>query len=103
MYAYPIWLLLFFILPLTLLGILKFRALAKYKLVLAVVVIGCLGVAVPWDLLSVRDRIWYFTQPHIVGVWLLGLPLEEYVYIVFLGLLSSSVTVLLWERYGARQ
>jgi lycopene cyclase domain-containing protein len=66
-------------------------------------VIGCLGVAVPWDILSVNDRIWYFVEPHVIGVWLYGLPLEEYVYIVCLGLLSSSVTILLWERYGVKQ
>ncbi|MDE3088296.1 MAG: lycopene cyclase domain-containing protein [Chloroflexota bacterium] len=103
MYAYPIWLLFFLILPLMLVSVLKFQTLMKYKLVLVLVAIGCLGISVPWDILSVNDRIWYFSEPHIVGVWLLGLPIEEYLYILLLGLLSSGVTILLWERYGARE
>ena len=103
MYSYPIWLMLFLILPLALLWMFKYRTLKKYIGVLALTIAGCLAVSVPWDILSVNDRIWYFAQPHIFGPSLLGLPLEEYVYIAGVGLLSSSLTVLLWERYGGRQ
>jgi lycopene cyclase domain-containing protein len=99
MYSYPIWLFLFLILPLLLLGAFKLRTLAKYKGVLVLVVIGCLGISVPWDIMSVNDRIWYFSEPHIVGVWLMGLPIEEYFYILLLSLLSACSTILLWERY----
>jgi len=73
----------------------------KYGSTLTLTAIGCLAVSVPWDILSVKDHIWYFSKPYILGVWLLGLPIEEYVYILFVGLLSASVTILLWERYGA--
>ena len=103
MYSYPIWLLLFLILPLLLLWGFKFQTLAKYKWVLALVVIGCLGISVPWDIMSVNDRIWYFSEPHIVGIWLLGLPIEEYFYIALLGLLCACSAVLLWERFGVRE
>jgi len=75
----------------------------KYKLVLALTIIGCLAIAVPWDILSVNDHIWYFSEPYILGVWLFGLPIEEYIYITFVALLSSSVTVLLWEQYGVKK
>jgi lycopene cyclase domain-containing protein len=103
MYSYPLWLLLFLVLPLVLLWTFKFQTFMKYKWVLVLVAIGCVGVSVPWDILSVNDRIWYFSEPHIVGIWLLGLPIEEYFYIVLLGVLSCCVTILLWERYGARE
>lgn len=103
MYSYPLWLFLFLVLPLLLLGTFKFKTLAQYKWILLLVAVGCLGISVPWDILSVNDRIWYFSEPHIVGVWLLGLPLEEYFYILFLGVLSSCSTILLWERYRGRE
>jgi lycopene cyclase domain-containing protein len=103
MYSYPLWLFLFLVLPLLLLGTFKFKTLAQYKWVLLLVAVGCLGISVPWDILSVNDRIWYFSEPHIVGMWLLGLPLEEYFYILLLGVLSSCSTILLWERYRGRE
>ena len=103
MHSYPLWLLLFSTPPLALIWIFKFQSLMKYKLVLALTIIGCLAIAVPWDILSVNDHIWYFSEPYILGVWLFGLPIEEYIYITFVALLSSSVTVLLWEQYGVKK
>jgi len=103
MYSYPLWLLLFLTLPLALIWIFKFQTLIRYKLALTLTTIGCLILSVPWDILSVNDHIWYFSKPHIVGVWLLGLPIEEYVYISFVGLLASSVTILIWESYGVKR
>ena len=102
MYSYPLWLLLFLTIPLALIWSLKFQTLMKYRLALTLTAIGCLAIAVPWDMLAVKDHIWYFSEPYIVGLWLLGLPVEEYVYILFVGLLCSSVTILLWECYGIK-
>jgi lycopene cyclase domain-containing protein len=98
--SYPIWLALFVILPLALLWAFARHTLMKYARMLGFTVLGCLAVSVPWDILSVNDHIWYFQQPHVLGIWLLGLPLEEYVYIAGVGLLACSVVILLWERYG---
>jgi lycopene cyclase domain-containing protein len=103
MSSYPLWLLLFLILPLGLIGAFEFRTLMKYRLALALTAIGCLVLAVPWDMLAVSVHIWYFSEPYILGLWLWGLPVEEYVYILFVGLLSASVTILVWERYGVRK
>jgi lycopene cyclase domain-containing protein len=103
MHSYPLWLLIFLILPLALIWSFKFKTLLKYRLALTVTVISCLAIAVPWDILAVNDHIWYFSEPYILGAWLLGLPVEEYVYILFVGLLSSSVTILVWEHYGIKK
>ena len=100
MYSYPLWLALFLILPLAILWVLQYRTFKKYMVMLGLTAVGCLAVSVPWDILSVKDGIWYFTTPHIFGIWLIGLPLEEYVYIVCVGLLACSVTILFWERLG---
>ena len=103
MSSYSLWLLLFLSLPLVLIGMFKFRTLMKYRLALTLTAFGCLALAVPWDRLAVSDHIWYFSDPYILGLWLWGLPVEEYVYILFVGLLSASVTILVWERYGVRK
>jgi lycopene cyclase domain-containing protein len=103
MYSYPIWLALFLILPLAALWIFAHKTLNKYLGVLTMVVIGSLAVSVPWDILSVNERIWYFAKPHILGPSVLGLPVEEYIYIVGVAVLACSVTILLWERYGEKK
>lgn len=103
MYSYRLWLLIFLTLPLGLISGFRFQILLKYRLVLTLTALGCLALAVPWDMLAVSDHIWYFSEPYILGVWLLGLPIEEYVYILFVGLLSASVTVLVWESYGSKK
>lgn len=103
MRLYPLWLLLFLILPLGLIWSLQFRTLIRYRAALALTAVGCLAIAIPWDMLAVKDHIWYFSEPYILGVWLLGLPVEEYAYILLVSLLCSTVTILIWARYGKRQ
>ena len=103
MYSYRLWLLIFLTLPLGLIWCFRFQRLMQYRLVLTLTSLGCLALAVPWDILAVKDHIWYFSEPYILGVWMLGLPIEEYVYILFVGLLSASVTVLVWESYGIKK
>ena len=98
--TYPLWLAVFFILPLALLWAFNYRTLKKHAAVLGFTAAGCLAISVPWDILSVRDHIWTFRQPQILGVYLLGLPIEEYFYIACMGLLACTVTILLWERTG---
>lgn len=102
MYEYLIWLLIFVILPLIILWIWKFRDLAKYKKVFFLAPVGSLIFSIPWDIIAVRENIWYFREPHILGIWLFGLSIEEYLFIIFVTLLFSSITVLLWKRLGVK-
>jgi lycopene cyclase domain-containing protein len=102
MYEYLIWLLIFVILPFIILWIWKFRDLIKYKKVFFLATIGSLIFSIPWDVISVRENIWYFRKPHILGIWLFGLPIEEYLFIIFVTLLFSSITILLWEKLGVK-
>lgn len=47
-------------------------------------------VAVIWDQLSVRMGLWIFSQEEIVGN-LFGLPIEEYLFFLFVPLLSINI------------
>lgn len=100
MWEYAIWLLIFVILPLVILWIIRFKDLKKYKIVFFLAPIGSIIFSLPWDYIAIKEKIWLFTEPHIFGIWLLGLPIEEWLFIIFVTLLFSTVTTLLWEKFG---
>lgn len=51
-------------------------------------------IAVIWDQLSVRLGLWVFSQEEIVGN-LFGLPIEEYIFFLFVPLLSINIYLLI--------
>jgi lycopene cyclase domain-containing protein len=102
MYKYPLWLLIFVILPLSILWVIKFKDLKQYRIVFFLAPIGSIIFSLPWDYIAIKEKIWYFTKPHIFGIWLLGLPIEEWFFIIFVTLLFTSITVLLWKKYGVK-
>ncbi len=102
MYSYPVWLLLFVLVPLTALLLLNCQRLKKYGNLFDLTIIGALIFSYPWDLIAVRERIWYFEKPHFFDNWLFGLPVEEYVFITGFALLFAVITILLYERYGQK-
>jgi lycopene cyclase domain-containing protein len=57
-------------------------------------------IAIIWDQISVRLGIWSFSQNEIVGSFL-GLPIEEYLFFIFVPLLSINVYLLVeraWKK-----
>jgi lycopene cyclase domain-containing protein len=95
MYLYLELLVLFVVIPNIILvylnrGRLRPRALLSSLLLLFV-------IAVVWDQLSVRLGIWTFAQDQIVGSFL-GLPVEKYLFFVFVPLLSINIYVLLESK-----
>jgi lycopene cyclase domain-containing protein len=98
--SYLLWLLLFVILPLVIIWIIYFRDLKRYALPIFLAPIGSIVFSVPWDYIAVHERIWYFQTPYIVGLRIGGLPLEEYFFIITITLLFSSVSALLFSRFG---
>ena len=98
MLSYPIWLLIFAILPTFSILVWKRKVFRKYTKILYLALIGGLLFAFPWDLIAIHERIWYFTTPHIFGIYLAGLPIEEWVFIAVETLLFTEITVLFWDR-----
>jgi len=47
---------------------------------------------------AIQTKIWIFHPDTNVGVWIGGLPLEEYFFIVFVTILISTVTLLFKHR-----
>ena len=96
-YTYIIWLISFIGLPL--LALLRWRQLLwQQRRALALVTLGALMGGWAWDVLAVRFGAWYYDPNHIFGQWILGLPLEEWLWIVGVTLLFGALTVVLAER-----
>jgi lycopene cyclase domain-containing protein len=41
-----------------------------------------LAVFLVWDLLATRRGHWWFADEYVLGVWLLGLPVEEWLFFI---------------------
>ncbi len=100
MYTYLLVLLIFCALPIVILFFIKGKTLYKYKSVLFLAIIGGIIFGAPWDYISTKNEIWTFSTERIIGIWILGLPLEEWLFFVLVTLLFSSITLVLWDKYG---
>lgn len=98
--TYMVWLLLFIGLPLGILWGRWGRAIWRRRRGLAWIVLGSLLGGWVWDALAVRFGLWYYDPAHLVGWWFLGLPLEEWLWIVGVTLMFSALTIVLAERAG---
>lgn len=98
--TYLIWLIIFVILPLSVLGIKYRKILRDYYEVLILCVLGAFTFSTPWDLAAVERGIWYFPEKNMVGVWILGLPIEEYLFYALVTLLVSTTTLISWKKWG---
>jgi lycopene cyclase domain-containing protein len=93
--TYLIWLALFIALPLALLWLIWPRVLWAQRRALAWTTVGALVGGWLWDGLAIQVGVWYYAPETIAGVWFLGMPLEEWLWIVGVTLLFGSVTVVL--------
>ncbi len=93
--TYLIWLALFIALPLTLLWLIWPRVLWAQRRALAWTSLGALVGGWLWDGLAIQVGVWYYAPETIAGLWFLGMPLEEWLWIVGVTLLFGSTTVVL--------
>lgn len=98
-YTYLLWLLLFIGLPLVVL-LRWHRQLWQQRRALALATLGSLAGGWLWDALAVRFDLWYYDPANIAGIWWLGLPLEEWLWIVGVTLLFGGITVVVAEWIG---
>ena len=97
--TYLLWLLLFIFLPLFALGVWQRRVWRQWR-ALGLILAGALVGGWAWDALSVRLGVWFYAPGNIVGVWIAGLPIEEWLWVAGVTLLFGAVTVALMERTG---
>ena len=98
MLEYLAWLLIFVWIPTLLLWITNFDILHRYKKTLSFCIFWALIFSVPWDYWAIKTEIWVFPQDTNLGIWFSGLPLEEYLFISFVTLEVSTLTLVLKHR-----
>jgi lycopene cyclase domain-containing protein len=91
MYLYLQLLFIFVILPNIILLYLNRKKIHLKTLLLSLFILFL--IAILWDQLSVRIGLWSFSQNEIVGS-LFGLPIEEYLFFIFVPLLSINIYLL---------
>ncbi len=99
MLSYWIWLAAFIFAPLIALAIWKREKLARYWKTPLLCGLGAIAFAYSWDAFAIRNGLWGFPQQEILGVWLLSLPLEEWVFIFSVSALVS-IAVLAFSGVG---
>lgn len=100
--TYLLWLALYIGLPLLIL--LRWRkSLWSHRRALSWTVVGSLVGGWMWDAAAVHYAVWYYDPNHLIGLWFLGLPLEEWLWIVGVTLMFGGLTVVVAERLGVRQ
>jgi lycopene cyclase domain-containing protein len=100
-WTYLIWLALFIGLPVAFLWWRWPQAIWRQRRALGWTVLGSLVGGWLWDFAAIEVGVWYYDPAYIAGVWLLGMPLEEWLWIVGVTLLFGSVTVVWMERGSA--
>ena len=97
-WTYLIWLALFIGLPVLWLGLRGRSALRPQRRALALIVLGALIGGWAWDALSVRLGVWYYNPANVWNFWIVGLPIEEWLWIIGITLMFGMLTVSLVER-----
>ena len=95
-YTYFIIMLIFAGIPLLLLWVFYYKILLKHKKILITTVAGSLVFGGIWDNIATLDDVWMFH--NIVNIWIIGLPLEEWFFIILVTLFVTSLSLVLINR-----
>lgn len=100
--GYVRFLIFFGLFPTTLLFWIFHRDIARYIGLILLLAVTSVIVYIPWDLIALGDKVWYFID--YLNVLILGIPLEEYLFTLLFVLMSSGLTVAfkVWEEKHAR-
>ena len=96
--VYLIYLLVFFVVPVLILGWLLRGTIGQYKRTLLWSLFFTYTVGFFWDWLSYQTGVWRYDSAATLGIWLVGLPLEEFVGFYVFGTFLIVGIVLLFLR-----
>lgn len=99
--AYIHWLAIFVWLPIIVLWAINWKYLSRYRKTFAYCVIWALLFSIPWDIWAVEAQIWSFPQDTNIGLWINGLPLEEYLFMIFVTILISTIVLLFRKKFAS--
>ena len=97
-FTYMVWLALFIGVPLLVLALAARGALWRRRRAIGWTLAGALLGGWAWDAGIVRLGAWYYDPTKIVNVWIVGLPLEEWLWIIGVTLMFGALTIVLEEK-----
>ncbi|MEZ4680057.1 MAG: lycopene cyclase domain-containing protein [Caldilineaceae bacterium] len=89
--TYLLWLFLCIGMPLLLLLLRWHGQLWHQRRAVGWTLVGAAVGGWAWDALAVRLEVWYYDSANIAGIWWLGLPLEEWLWIGGVALLFGAI------------
>ena len=92
-FGYLLWLLLFIGIPTTILWIVNGRYLFRYRKVYLYCLVCSILFGFPWDTWAIRTHMWHYGSGHILGIWVLGQPLEECLFLLTAPILFTSIAL----------
>jgi lycopene cyclase domain-containing protein len=95
MFEYLIWLSIFVWLPTVLLWMKFYKILIPFKRVFLYTILGSVMIGGIWDNIAIKENVWYFPKEKMLNLWILGLPIEEWFFIIFVTLLASTITIII--------
>jgi lycopene cyclase domain-containing protein len=102
-YDYLKWFLIFCWTPTIIIWLFYWRYLIRYKKVFLICILGSILFATPWDYWATHSWLWHFSPEHTLGINLLGLPVEEYVFFITETLLYASLALALRSHFKSRK
>jgi lycopene cyclase domain-containing protein len=96
--TYLKWLTFLVCLPILVLWLTHWKALFMYRRTVTLCILSGLLFGIPWDYWAISTRIWEFPPENILGIWIIGIPLEEYLFLIFVTMLISTITLVLKTR-----
>lgn len=99
--TYLIWLAIFLALPIAFLWLRWPGEIWSQRRALGWTVVGAMVGGWLWDGISIQASVWYYDPANIAGLWLGGMPLEEWLWIVGVTLMFGSLTIVVMERRRA--
>ncbi len=100
--GYIYWLLIFVWLPLVILWLFNWKYLLQYKKIFLYCTIWALIFSVPWDIWATQSQIWKFPAGSHIGLTIGSLPIEEYLFIIFVTIFISTLVLVLRKHFMLR-
>lgn len=100
---YITWLFISAGLPLIFIFVKYFNLLKKYRNTLVLVVLLALLIHIPWDVYAVATNIWSFPGGKNFGINIINLPVEEWLYTIFIPLLGACITLVAKYKFDKKE
>ena len=100
MFVYLYFLLIFFAVPVLIIGWYLRKDIKNYRRTILWCLVFVYTIGLLWDWLSFKTGVWRYDSAPTVGIWIDGLPAEEFIGFYLLGtFLITGVTLIIRKKF----